>query len=423
MKDVNFAFDLDIVDSIEKISNKGLYIHNFYDDKFYPLNGPSDICYFDYHVPLYYVCSKHNTKLNVNCKTYSEYLKEDSFFFYVLTFRYLLQCFTTDNEKNGNFFLKLPYGIIDAVKRNKCILIFNDTHEQGKYCYDFHENLEKQMLNVDIPLSNVVILTMNAVNKNSQTAKLKIIAWEYFETVLRSLTQKNNAKYGTLNLDDRFKNYSDLKHFIFFNRMPKEHRYYLAYHFYKKDLINNMRISFDKIHRSNVVSHLGNILMDKISKVESDLFFKELPYLIDTEIFTKNHWATIDYEHSYRNLISIVSETCYHTTDSVLLSEKTLKPISLKMPFIIAGQPHTLKRLQDLGYMTFSTLWDESYDSEEDVVKRMEMIIDLVQQLSSIPIRTLRDRIYEQKQILIHNYETLMSNNAELDFIDWISNV
>lgn len=419
MKNVNFAFELDIIQDGRVSYDRRIYSGNIYDDKLYPLNGPTDICYFDYHAPLHYVCSQHHTKLNVVCKSYSDFIKEDEFFFYVLTFRQFSYSFTTRKEATQNFFLKLPYGIIQAVKRNKCKLIFNDVHEHHIYNDLLFQNLEKQLLEVDIPIEKIVIVTNNRTNLNLNT-KFNLIGWEYFETVLRLLTKKNNVVHGELDLEQRFKNYTDVKHFIFLNRIPKEHRYYLAYQFFKKDLIKNMRISLDQVAKADIISHLNNVLLEKISDQDYETFFNELPYLVDTENFNENHWATISYEHSYRNLISIVSETLYHTSDAILLSEKILKPISLKMPFIVAGQPHTLKRLQDLGYKTFNSLWDESYDTEEDVVKRMDMIIALVEQLSDMPLRELRDLIHQSKKILIHNYELLMNNNAECDFINWI---
>ena len=69
---------------------------------------------------------------------------------------------------------------------------------------------------------------------------------------------------------------------------------------------------------------------------------------------------------SFDALINVVTETHYDPSwnklHHIFLSEKTWKPIVCKQAFIIIGPQYTLKYLKDLGFKTFSELWDESYD-------------------------------------------------------------
>ena len=44
------------------------------------------------------------------------------------------------------------------------------------------------------------------------------------------------------------------------------------------------------------------------------------------------------------------------------LSEKSFKPIAYQHPFLIVGQPGSLKKLHSLGFETYENLFDESYD-------------------------------------------------------------
>ena len=53
------------------------------------------------------------------------------------------------------------------------------------------------------------------------------------------------------------------------------------------------------------------------------------------------------------------------------------------MPFILLHQPFALRRLRDIGYKTFHTIWDESYDTIVDSEKRMDVIVNLVLELNS----------------------------------------
>lgn len=61
--------------------------------------------------------------------------------------------------------------------------------------------------------------------------------------------------------------------------------------------------------------------------------------------------------------------------DSVFITEKTMKPIMYGHPFIIMGDKHTLKVLEEWGFHTFPELFDQSYDQEESIDKRIEMIV------------------------------------------------
>ena len=49
---------------------------------------------------------------------------------------------------------------------------------------------------------------------------------------------------------------------------------------------------------------------------------------------------------------------------------KTAKPILARRLFILLGNRHSLARLQDLGFKTFSGIIDESYDSIESHTER-----------------------------------------------------
>lgn len=67
----------------------------------------------------------------------------------------------------------------------------------------------------------------------------------------------------------------------------------------------------------------------------------------------------------YKNFsIEIVCETfCYGNT--FFPTEKTIRPISACKPFLVFGPVNFLSRLRDIGFKTFDSFWDETYDSFE----------------------------------------------------------
>lgn len=89
----------------------------------------------------------------------------------------------------------------------------------------------------------------------------------------------------------------------------------------------------------------------------------------------------------------------YHYT-----TEKTVKPISTKTPFLILSAPGYLKYLHSKGFRTFHGIIDESYDEQSDLRIRIRMIVD---QLENI-IDMGAEKFYQAcNDILAHNQKML----------------
>ena len=77
-------------------------------------------------------------------------------------------------------------------------------------------------------------------------------------------------------------------------------------------------------------------------------------------------------------------------------------------PFILVTSPHSLKKLKEFGYKTFHPFIDESYDNEEDGMKRMQMIFDELDKFRARPIQELKDWWKEILPILEHNQKVFL---------------
>lgn len=111
------------------------------------------------------------------------------------------------------------------------------------------------------------------------------------------------------------------------------------------------------------------------------------------------HPSTDLYNNSY---FEIVPETFYQNT--YFVTEKTVKPISCKLPFLILSTPGYLEFLKSKGYNTFGSIIDESYDKETDLQKRIGLITDQVEYIVS----NGSEKFYKQSQaIREHNYSNL----------------
>jgi hypothetical protein len=85
-------------------------------------------------------------------------------------------------------------------------------------------------------------------------------------------------------------------------------------------------------------------------------------------------------------------------------SEKIYKPIVVKHPFIIVSTPNFLKELRNLGFKTFAPYIDESYDTEHNDKKRLDMIVDEVYRLSRFADEQWIEWQINVKDIVEYNY-------------------
>jgi hypothetical protein len=115
------------------------------------------------------------------------------------------------------------------------------------------------------------------------------------------------------------------------------------------------------------------------------------------------------YNSAYLNL---VVETDIDWQDSFFITEKTVKSLITGMPFIIVSTPLFLKNLQDLGFRTYNTLWDESYDEETDSVKRINKITQVLQKLNTFDWQEHKNQL---KEIADHNLRNMLNSDKILN--------
>ena len=149
------------------------------------------------------------------------------------------------------------------------------------------------------------------------------------------------------------------------------------------------------------------------------------PKFIDKDLQT-NLAQQSTVEHYSQTFVNVVTET---TVDNqcVFFSEKIFKPIAFGQPFLLIGNPESLKYLKKLGYKTFDKWWDESYDNITDVYKRTEAVVKIVNDLSKKSIVELKQMREEMKPVLLHNRDVHLKQynishqvNGHLDVLNEI---
>jgi hypothetical protein len=134
--------------------------------------------------------------------------------------------------------------------------------------------------------------------------------------------------------------------------------------------------------------------------------FNDKELNVDLPFSEWDRYVNIDWFN--RTQFSIVVETTMNSDGSVFLTEKTMKPLALKHPFIILGDSTSLALLKSVGFETFENIFDESYDLLDNGTDRINSVYDQVKNYTESGYSKMT------KDKLEHNYN-LFHNAAEVN--------
>jgi hypothetical protein len=106
--------------------------------------------------------------------------------------------------------------------------------------------------------------------------------------------------------------------------------------------------------------------------------------------------------------IEVVLETLFDD-NRIHLTEKSLRPIAMAQPFILAATAGSLEYLRSYGFKTFGNVWNESYDAVKDPEQRLVAIADLMKQITNWNSTTREKKLTEAQNIANYNREHFFS--------------
>jgi hypothetical protein len=188
---------------------------------------------------------------------------------------------------------------------------------------------------------------------------------------------------------DHFGSYFYKKHdFLYLNKQPREHRVKL----------------YNKLLKENVLSNSVYTFLGLNPQVRLKKEF-ELPW-VDADNYPVMGMDQDIYEQPYVDTVcSIVSETNDNDTD-VFMTEKIWKPIIAQHVFVVHGNHLYLQKLREIGFKTFGSYFDESYDLESDRDKKVDAIVSLCKDLRTKDWNDIYRQTIALRQ---HNYDTLFN--------------
>lgn len=107
--------------------------------------------------------------------------------------------------------------------------------------------------------------------------------------------------------------------------------------------------------------------------------------------------------------IEIVLETLFDDA-RLHLTEKILRPMACRQPFMALAPAGTLALLQKYGFRTFGNVWDESYDNIHDPRDRMDAVIQNMQRITGLAPKQQIDLIEQCQDAVNHNWQWFFSD-------------
>lgn len=222
-----------------------------------------------------------------------------------------------------------------------------------------------------------------------------------------------------------------LKHFLNFNRIVKPHRIALFGEFNSNDKLKGTSITTLGGTTDGNARYCYGVLNAcinhdyKHSKERLLSFYESYDStkhsIYDEPDLENNKASNFNVSAHNKTFVNVVSESLIDN-DSIFFSEKIFKPIFAAQPFILFGNPNSLTKLKEMGFQTFNRWWDESYDTEVDFSKRLEKIVDVLEEIASWDYEKCFQITQEMESVLINNFEKMLLDDDIINLYKVLSN-
>jgi hypothetical protein len=292
--------------------------------------------------------------------------------------------------------------LIEAIKKQpKNVLFFNPT-EFGIYL-NFNEiqnNVNEiyvllEKFDVNLFILNGGFNEIDSINLSHE--KIKHIQWS---TYLLHFTNHNLL----VNLKHTFENKNFEKLFVSYNRRITPHRCLMMDLLKKEELMDYGKISWLNVTNSNY-------------DFKYDFQYWNQSYMKIDDFSDINHPAKVKDILKTNVLFNLITES---RDEYMFVTEKTYKSIFLEQCFLCFGEIHQNKILEHIGFKLYDEIFDYDFDSNSDINKRANGIIDNIKKLKdknyNVLYELIKDKIKYNKEIAnqILNKDTFIPN----EFID-----
>ena len=360
--------------------------------------------------------------------------KDNTIYFYQIN----IYSNPADSFDEDSVFNKIPYKIIEHIKYNPNLYLIINSSSEGYLPYKNFHNLNSWLLENQIDLKKCFFIHANyRIAEYAQSYKeeyktdkcVNVIPYLWSIPFFHNKLHHDGFTNETLNQQSY--RADNKKSFNLLTREQKPHRTQMLCDLHYLDLIDENNVSYDFfIHEGySDTSHYYHNWEEIDTFEPTGPKFKRY-WKILNDLIDKCSKKTIDYENLWQvrgegmetdipykdTLFTVVSESFFYERERIgYVSEKVIKPILHKHPFIVLSTTGTLTWLHNMGFKTFGDTGyvDESYDAEENPHKRYKMVMNEIINLSNLTSEQKNTFLYNCKDIIEHNYNHL--KNFDMD--------
>lgn len=324
-------------------------------------------------------------------------------------------------DYDGDFFKSIDPDIKYELTHGNAYIILN--HQCESFTHSFFKILYKNLKNYKSIPYNKIIYMVASINAKDEYKKFvienKILESNRIEIMYAHHIYKRFSRGTNLNFF-KYEKVKKQKKFLSLNRICRDHRLLMTSYLAGLDLLKHGYVSLglhsdEAEHSHNVIKNLSvtyNLEKHLVTGFES--FKNNLPLKVDNVDLKINQFQhdSLPIEYYQNTCFSLVSSThaLLGHEPSTGITEKEIKPMLAKHPFVIHNRPGILRELRNQGFLTFSKWFDESYDLEENDFVRLKMIAYEVKRLCEMSFEQWEIMLDEMEPILNHNYNLLVNH-------------
>ena len=287
-----------------------------------------------------------------------------------------------------DYFTLLPAEVFTAVFKRKVRVLFY--YHEGDNPANIKQRLDALASQLRLPRDCYVFVSANS-------AADTIPGFVHFDDFELWYWQRNQPA-PAYDIHDQPRE----REFTALNRLHKSWRATAMTDLKRTGVLDNSYWSY--CETGSIVDAENPIQIDSFDGLRSAVqeFLDHAPYFSDDlNQDERNNHSQQPSKYFVNAYCNIVMETHFDADNSggVFLTEKTFKPIKHGQMFFIAGPAGSLQKLRDLGYRTFDTVLDNTYDRVADHTQRWARLCDAIRQSQ----HRLADRFAAVREDIEHN--------------------
>ena len=343
--------------------------------------------HFPYTIPfrLQEYCDQHSVEINILSIT--DLLPSNTFYPVGLSFF----------DFGIDYFTLLPPEVFRAVYHGRIRVLFY--YHEGDNPARIKQRLDTLVQQIRLPTDCYRVISANS-------AAVDVPGFVYFNDF--------ELWYYQRNLDQPalpVHNQPREREFTVLNRLHKSWRATAMADLRRHGMLDNSYWSYCE---TGSVGTDNPIEIDSIKGLRSAAadFLASAPYVSDElDQHQRNDPSATESKYHVNSYCNIVMETHFDADQSggTFLTEKTFKPIKHGQLFFIAGPAGSLQALRDLGYRTFDSVLDNTYDRIADNTKRWQRLCEAIQQAQ----HRLAERFEAARTDIEHNQQLFLANKAD----------